>query len=236
MAKQEQTGAPSALRRSAAEDLEVDPRVRTLVIGGSPRDRFIIVALSLAMPKDVLDRVLSEAGIAGGSPTELTADVAGKPFHHWMGKTREDVERELTDNPPAVPEGEDEVAVDEHVDAIEQAFTDRGLKLFTQDEVRKQAEQESTEPPPTIPVPPANAPPGNAGGSAPPAVDDAGKPAVATPNANDQGSQEPTYGEDQVPLSEAAGMTDDQLLSLTGIGPATVTKIRADAKERGLTQ
>lgn len=45
-------------------------------------------------------------------------------------------------------------------------------------------------------------------------------------------SMEPVFGDDDYPLSELAGKSDDELLAIKGIGRATVNKIREAEAER----
>jgi hypothetical protein len=96
---------------------------------------------------------------------------------------------------------------------------------------------------PTAPVGtvPADGPrgpagPGVVGGPAGPDAGPAGGPppgpATGAPRGVPLGPDEPTFGDDKIPLSQLDGKTDEELDALPGVGPATVKEIHAARAER----
>lgn len=158
--------------------------------GASAREKFTLALLvSLASPAQVAAALET---VTPKRPLRREI-VAGRPYTHWLGKTRADLEREGLS--------------DEQIDEVEAALETGGRTLEDGDEGEE----------------------GTAG-----AVARRGRRASRltsqTPakpeTAPDQ--EEPTFAGHK--LSELAGKSDDDLLKIEGIGPATVREIRKAEK------
>lgn len=178
---------PQAQRR------DIDPRVLSVAAGRPPHERFIIIGMAYAMPPDMLNVALNESNPGGPDFTEVVAD---RPLHWWLGKSREQIQRETSDT--------------EKTDAVVAAMEKRGMQVTAQPVGRDQAEitEDRQRAPVTLPRRPEPARP----------EDERPAPGPTT--------TEPTFGNDQIPFSELRGLSDEELRANEGIGDAAILEIR----------
>jgi hypothetical protein len=222
----------------SGEDRErLDPRIRALLVGRPPAERFMLAMAARELPPEIVTDIFTDAGIASGTAANLDETVAGEPFHNWLGKTEDDLRREIGAKHAAEGGDADGPEVDAKVDEIAQAFAAREMELpgaaveptaANVAEARAVAAGGHGRQLGRSGVNPAT------GRPASPFVnlDDAGQPAGDAPDPRKQGTQEPVFGKEQIPLSELAGQSDDELLAIEGIGKKTVEEIRKAQAER----
>lgn len=70
----------------------IDPRIINLARGRAPFDRFMIFAFAMNMPPEAIDAVFGELDPQG---VDFARQVEGKPLMHWLGKSREQIGKEM---------------------------------------------------------------------------------------------------------------------------------------------
>lgn len=177
-----------------------DPRIANMFANESPAIRFIAAALAMALGPAKTSKLIDQF-----SPRDIdwTEVVAGAPMHHWNGKTRSQVVKQVGE------EGADKVA---------EALKKRELKF---PEPPKATESDSAEPGGEEEQFP--------GDEIPPAGTSESKPAAAIPPAPQTQESAPPEGERVFagyPYSELRGKTDDELRAMPNIGDRTIAAIR----------
>lgn len=190
----------------------MDQRIVSILRSDRKTMRFIASALVVILNsgEGKLDEAID--GMNDREPDMLT-QVAGRPFSHWYGKTREQIAQEIGDDA-------------DKLIAVRDAFDERGIEL-------------ESEKPKILGIgaphrPPVAAATGEAvkkenataasqveGGDLKSPLTD---PADLKGDANGAPVEEPKFAGH--PLHELAGKSDEDLLKIEGIGRATINKIR----------
>lgn len=183
----------------------IDPRVRNLMQGQTPAMRFILAGLVLSMGAEqsraLLDAI--EPNAVGDLNTRIEA--TGKPLHHYLGKTREQIQRELDGD-------------DEKVDAVVQALRDSGRPLPEDVEAQPLPETMTGVGSPRVGSPGDDAEAQR--------LDEAARAGGGRPIGNEgMATREPTFGRDQIPFSELSALSDAELRQVEGIDDAQIAEI-----------
>lgn len=182
----------------------LNPRVRGLMAGRPVHERFIIAGLSAIMGPEVLNVILNDVRPAA---PDLSRVVQGQRLHWWVGKSREQIKRELPD--------------DANVDEVIAALMEAGYEQVPEQPiVRDPAEladdrSRSALVLPRIPT----APPGPDAPRPQRAADSVEQPAPAPVT-------EPTFGDEQLAFSEVRGMSDSELRQIPGVSTNAIREIR----------
>ena len=92
--------------------MKLDPRISDLYRRETPGVRLLAMAVFSMIPAAQQSEIIESFG---GRGIDTQGSVAGKPFLHWMGKSRNQIRRERV--------------TDDQMREIEDAFKDRGLQL-----------------------------------------------------------------------------------------------------------
>lgn len=115
---------------------KIDPRVSALALNRAPYERFIILMFGVMASPEVLNAVLAEIVPQG---IDYTREAEGKSLHHWLGKSRDQIAKELDG---------DKAKVENVVDALAEVGVDvqNGEKKSVRRKSKRESEGEGERP------------------------------------------------------------------------------------------
>jgi hypothetical protein len=189
------------MAKKDAERANLMNRVMELYRGKPPSEMFTAVGFANQMDTDDLRDLLNMVSDTG--PIDYNAKYAGKPVSHWLGKSVEQIHRELgdSDKTSAVVEGLRSMNL--QVPGVTPVMTTADIA---------EDRQRTTYLGPRRPLGPQE-------GEELPETQDGGELEVAE-------YAEPRFGNDQIPFSKLRGQPDDELRKNPGIGTNAIVEIR----------